>query len=64
MIDPDKLPVYAKPRDEFREGDKPDGFAADKQEAAKIIRSETGDNDYRARDVFFSAPINAYFAEE
>jgi hypothetical protein len=64
MIDPGKLPVYVKPRAEFREGDKPDGFAADKREAAKIIRSETGDNDYRAGDVFFSALLNAYFAEE
>lgn len=58
------LPVYNMARSEYAEGDKPIGYATDKKTAARLIRAETGDSAYRAADVFYSASLNAYFAEE
>ena len=60
----DGLPVYAMARSEFEDSDKPIGYAPDKKTAARMIRAETGDSDYRSADVFYSASLNAYFAEE
>lgn len=66
--EPETLPVYlCGPGEEIGLENDPLTFlgrAPNRKGAAKLIREATGDGDYTARDVYFSARRNAYFAEE
>lgn len=63
-LETDKLPVYGCDRSDWTEAEKPIGHAADKREAARLIRDHVMDPAYRASDVYYSEIMNAYFTDE
>lgn len=60
---PNKLAVFAIPRDDWQSITIPDGYASDADGAAKVIRREIDCTDFRPEHVWFDREMSAYFAD-